>query len=141
MGSATTTDFRLAGRYESERGAALLEDRLRGPEKANEIVIVQSPTLTVDDKAFREKVEELHAEITGLGAETISGGFNNSPLLYHYYQAIDAGPFITPEQQALLFPLLVSEERSTVLIHYTLAGTVQEATERVEAMFDIAKRV
>ena len=30
LGSATTTEFRLAGRYESERASALLEDRLRG---------------------------------------------------------------------------------------------------------------
>ena len=139
LDSATTTDFRLAGRYESERAGALLADRLRGPEKANEIVIVQSPTLTVDDEAFRAKVEGLHAEITGLGEETVSGGFNDSPLLYHYFQAADAGPLITPEQQALLFPLLVSEDRSTVLMHYTLAGTVQEATERVEALFEIAE--
>ena len=34
LGSATTTDFRLAGRYESERAATLLEEKLRGPEKA-----------------------------------------------------------------------------------------------------------
>ena len=44
LDSATTTDFRLAGRYESEQAAALLEERLRGPEKLAEIVIVQSPS-------------------------------------------------------------------------------------------------
>ena len=60
LDSATTTDFRLAGRYESEKAAALLEDRLRGPEKLAEIVIVQSPSLTVEDQAFRAKVETLH---------------------------------------------------------------------------------
>ena len=40
LGSATTTDFRLAGRYESERASALLEDRLRGPKPLAELVIV-----------------------------------------------------------------------------------------------------
>ena len=30
LASATTTDFRLADQYESERAAALLEERLRG---------------------------------------------------------------------------------------------------------------
>ncbi len=57
LGTATTTDFRLAGSYESERAAAILEDKLRGPEKLAEIVLVQSESLTVEDAAFRAKVE------------------------------------------------------------------------------------
>ena len=131
LGSATTTDFRLAGRYESERAAALLEDKLRGPEKLAEIVIVQSPSLTVDDEAFRAKVEALHEDIVSLGPGTISGGINGQPL-FHYYHAIDAGPLIAPEQMAQLLPLLRSPDEKTVLMHYTLAGTSQEATVNVE---------
>ena len=129
--TATTTDFRLSGRYESERAAALLEDRLRGPEKLAEIVIVQSPALTVDDEAFRAKVEALHQEIMSLGPETISGGIGDQPL-FHYYNALAAGPLISPEQMAQLKPLLVSHDQKTALIHYTLAGTSQEATANVE---------
>ena len=128
--SATTTDFRLAGRYESERAADLLEDRLRGPEKLAEIVIVQSPSLTVDDEAYRAKVEAVHKEIAALGPGTISGGIDGQPL-FHYYQAVDAGPPIAPEDLERLLPLLVSADRRTVLMHYTLAGTPQEATENV----------
>ena len=128
--SATTTDFRLAGRYESERAAALLEERLRGPERLAEIVIVQSPSLTVDDEAFRAKVETVHEEIASLGPGTIFGGIDGEPL-FHYYQAIDAGPLIAPEDLQRLLPLLVSADRKTVLLHYTLAGTSQEATANV----------
>ena len=131
LGSATTTDFRLAGRYESERANALLIDKLRGPEKSAEIVIVQSETLTVDDEAFRAKVEAVHGEIVGLGPGTISGGIRGQPL-FHYYNAIDAGPLVPPEQLQQLLPLLVSADRRTTLIHYTLAGTSQEATANVE---------
>ena len=131
LGSATTTDFRLSGRYESERAAALLEDKLRGPEKLAEIVIVQSPSLTVADGAFRAKVEALHEDIVSLGPETISGGIDGQPQ-FHYYYAIDAGPLIAPEQMAQLRPLLVSPDEKTALIHYTLAGTSQEATANVE---------
>ena len=131
--TATTTDFRLSGRYESERAAALLEDRLRGPEKLAEIVVVQSPSLTVDDEAFRAKVEALHQEIMSLGPETISGGIGDQPL-FHYYNALAAGPLISPEQMAQLKPLLVSHDQRTALIHYTLAGTSQEATANVEDM-------
>ena len=101
LGTATTTDFRLAGRYESERAASLLEEKLRGPEKLAEIVIIQSPSLTVDDKAFRDKVEAVHEDIASLGPGTIAGGINGSPL-FHYYHAIDAGPLITPGQMQQL---------------------------------------
>ena len=130
LGTATTTDFTLSGRYESERAAALLEERLRGPEKLAEIVIVQSETLTVDDEAFRAKVEAVHEDILSLGSGTIAGGIDGQPL-FHYYQAIEAGPLIPQEQLARLLPLLVSADRQTVLVHYTLAGTTQEATANV----------
>ena len=133
LGSATTTDFSLSGRYESERAAALLEERLRGPEKLAEIVIVQSETLTVDDDAFRAKVEAVHEDLSALGPETIAGGIDGQPL-FHYYQAIEAGPLIPQEQLARLLPLLVSADRQTVLMHYTLSGTPQEATANVVDM-------
>ena len=131
LGSATTTEFRLAGRYESERANAFLIDKLRGPDKSAEIVIVQSQSLTVGDEAFRAKVEAVHGEIVGLGPGTISGGIRGQPL-FHYYNAIDAGPLVPPEQLQQLLPLLVSADRRTTLIHYTLAGTSQEATANVE---------
>ena len=128
--TATTTDFRLAGRYESEKAGALLEERMRGPEKLAEIVIIQSPTLTVADEAFRAKVETVHEDILSLGPGTIAGGINGEPL-YHYYQAIDAGPLIPQEQLTRILPLMVSLDQQTVLMHYTLAGTSQEATGNV----------
>ena len=53
---------------------------MRGPEKLAEIVIVQSPALTVEDDAFRAKVEAVHESIVSLGPETISGGVNDGPL-------------------------------------------------------------
>ena len=131
LDSATTTDFRLAGSYESERAAALLEEKLRGPEKLAEIVVVQSESLTVDDAAFRAKVEAVHEGIAALGPQTISGGINDQPL-FHYYQVVEAGPLISEDVLAQLLPLMVSADRGTVLMHYTLAGTSQEATANVE---------
>ena len=84
----------------------------------------------MDDKAFRDKVEAVHEDIASLGPETIAGGINGSPI-FHYYHAISAGPLITPEQMQQLLPLLVSADSRTVLLHYTLAGTSQEATANV----------
>lgn len=138
LASATTTDFRLAGQYESERAAALLEERLRGPKSLAEIVIVQSPSLTVNDDVFRAKVEGIHQDIISLGSEIISGGIDGSPL-FHYYQSIDAGPLITPEQMEQLLPLLVSSSQRTALLHYTLSGDLDEATENVEALFHLVQ--
>ena len=136
--TATTTDFRLSSSYESERAAALLEERLRGPEKLAEIVIVQSPSLTVDDDAFRAKVEAVHEPIVSLGPETISGGVNDGPLS-HYYQVMDAGPMVPAEVREQLLPLMVSADRRTVLMHYTLSGTSQEATANVEEVFHLVE--
>ncbi len=138
LDSATTTEFRLAGRYESERAAALLEDRLRGPERLAEIVIVQSPSLTVDDPVFRAKVEALHAQILALGPETIEGGIGGEPL-HHYYQVADAGDRINPPQREVLLSLMVSDDRRTVLLHYTLAGSTDEATENVEDVLHVVE--
>ena len=179
--SATTTNLRLGGQYESERGAAALE-KLRGPERLAEIVVVQSPDLTVDDEAFRTKVDEVHTSISALGPEIVSGGLGNNPLLYHYYHAEQllqgaaalqnfgiAPPFSqeelqqlqalataagqeelaaavmaapeqaeqvlalagSPEQSQQLLGILVSPARNTALIHYTMAGGVEEATDNV----------
>ncbi len=136
--SATTTDFRLAGRYESERAAALLEERLRGPEKLAEIVIVQSPSLTVEDAAFRAKVEAVHESIVSLGPDTIAGGINSGPIS-HFYQLDDAGPLIPDEVRQQLLPLMVSADRQTVLIHYTMSGDSQEATANVEEVFHLVE--
>ena len=136
--SATTTELRLADRYESERAAKLLEDGLRGPEKLSEIVIVQSPSLTVADEAFRAKVEAVHLDISSLGPEVISGGIDGSPLS-HYYQLIDAGTAISQDQAQQLLPLLVSASQRTAMMHYTLTGTSEEATANVAEMIHIVE--
>ncbi len=143
LASATTTDLRLADRYESERAAALLEDRLRGPRALAEIVIVQSPDLTVDDDAFRAKVEQVHQNITALGPEIISGGIDGQQIggqpFSHYYQAAAVSALIPPEQLQQLLSILVSESQRTVLLHYTLAGDLDEATANVEELIHVVR--
>ena len=138
LGSATTTDIQIAGRYESQRAETLLEDRLRGPKPSIELVIVQSSSLTVDDAAFRAKVEAVHQEILSLGPDTIAGGIEGQPL-FHYYHAMDAGPLIPQEQLARLLPLLVSANRNTALIHYTLAGDSEDAIRNVEDVIHVVE--
>ncbi len=138
LGAATTTDLRLSGAYESQRADALLEERLRGPAKSAEIVIVQSPTLTVDDPVFRARVEAVHERIVALGPGTIAGGIDGQPL-FHYYQAIDPASQLGPEVLQRLLPILVSAKANTVLLHYTLAGDIQEATGNVADVMSIVE--
>ena len=188
--SATTTNLRLGGQYESERGAAALE-RLRGPERLAEIVVVQSPDLTVDDAAFRAKVDEVHASIAALGPEIVSGGLGGLPLS-HYYQVSAAaegaavlqamgitppltpgkvqqlmalaeasgqeeqlqslladpsaaeqllGLLASPEQTERLRSLLVSPDKRTVLMHYTMAGTAEEAVDNVAEVLHVVEEL
>ena len=118
LDSATTTDFRLGDGYESERAAALLEDRLRGPKPVTELVIVQSPTFTVDDPEFQETVESVHDEIMALGPDKVELGV-------HYYLSND--------------PISVSPDRKTTIMAFVLAGTTQEATGNVEDVVHIVQ--
>ena len=153
LASATTTDFKLADRYESQQAAKVLEEGLRGPAKSPEIVIMRSDSLTVEDPAFRARVEQLHEEISGLGPEIISGGLDDQNIsdflpdlvaagvpdspISHYYQIVDAGPVLPAGQAEQLLPILVSADRDTVMMHYTLAGSVEEAIDNVPIVIHI----
>lgn len=114
--SATTTEFRLGSNYESEKAAALLEERLRGPRPISELVLVQSGSLTVDDPQFQAKVESIHDQVLALGPGIVESGS-------HYY--------LTNES------LLVSADRRTTIMSFVLAGEYKEATEDVEEVIHI----
>ena len=116
--SATTTEFRLGSSYESQRASAALEEKLRGPKPLSELVIVQSMSLTVDDPAFRAKVEAVHAQITALGPDKVQLGL-------HYYLTND--------------PFLVSPDRRTTILSFVLAGDFEEATENVEEVIHVVQ--
>ena len=76
LDSATTTELRLTSGADSQRAADMLESRLRGPQPVTEIVVVQSENLTVDDPAFRQKVETVFDDIFALGSDTVAAGRN-----------------------------------------------------------------
>ena len=139
LNSATTTDFRLGGQYESERAAALLKDKMGRPETLAEIVIVQSPSLTVQDPAYAAKVATLHQELIALGPDIIAGGIGGQPI-HHFYQAIDPVTGSPLQGSEHLLPLLVSADQTTVMMHYTLAGTAQEATANVEELIHVVEK-
>ncbi|MDO8617089.1 MAG: MMPL family transporter [Dehalococcoidia bacterium] len=118
LGSALTTDERLTNNPESERGDKLLEDRLRGPDKVNEIVIVRSQALTVDDPQFRRLVEQVYASVSALGSGVIYNGTS-------YYQSHDE--------------TLVSQDRRTTILPFVMAGDRETAEDNIGGVLDIVR--
>ena len=88
------------------------------------MVIVQSPSLTVDDPAFREKVESVFAQIAALGPGTVQLG-------QHYYST--DGPVLVPPD------FLVSADGRATAILFFLAGDLEEATENVEDVIHVVE--
>jgi len=118
LDSATTTELKLGSGARSQQAAELLEDRLRGPEPITEIVIVQSESLTVDDPAFKAKVEMVFGQIIALGPDAVTAGLN-------YYLTGD-------ERQ-------VSPDRRTTLMPFRLAGDLNEAEGHAEHILEIVE--
>ena len=115
LDAATTSEFRLSDSAESVRADALLE-RLRGDEQINEVVIIQSETVTVDSPEFRAKVEAIHGDLLSLGSETLTGAF-------HYYQANE--------------PSLVSTDRRATIMPLVLSGSLDEVVEDLPALLQV----
>ncbi len=111
LSGALTTDADITTNPESKQARALIEQRLRGPQRDNEIVIVQSTNVTVDDPAFRQVVEGLDRDITALGPNVIASGAN-------YYQRGDQS--------------LVSSDRHTSIMLFAMAGTAQDASDHID---------
>src|SRR5690606_20605818 len=76
LSDALTTEATATNNPDATIGQNLLEARLRGPCQAEEAVIVSSPSLSVDDPAFKAKVDQILGEIRALGPEV--GAFSTS---------------------------------------------------------------
>ena len=119
LNDALTTEApKPLGNVESNEAERLLEERLRGPKPIAEFVIIQSESRTVDDPAFRERVESLYDEIMGLGNAVVSQGT-------HYYQTGDES--------------MVSADRGATYIPLALTGNLKEAERNVEQVLHIVE--
>ena len=110
LGDALTTDADITTNPESKQARALIEERLHGPQRVNEIVIVQSESATVDEPAFQAFVEELYRDVTELGPGVVAGGTN-------YYQQRDES--------------LVSDDRRVTILPFSMAGTFEDAGDNI----------
>ncbi len=124
--SATTTELKLSGGFESAKAVAALEKLRGGPEPISEVIVIQSETLTVDDPAFASKVNSVLQEIVGLGDEIIGDGAVN------YYMLSALAPE-TAEN-------LVSADRRTTLMTIPIAGDFDEAAVNVKEVIEVVER-
>ena len=115
LGDALTTEFHLTTDVDSVVGDRLVEERLSGPPKLSDIVIVRSDTLTVDDNAFRQEVETIHRTVVGFGDQVIESA------THHYVLADES---------------LVSADRHTTIIPFTFAIDVATAGDNVADVRD-----
>ena len=116
LGNALTTDADITTNPESKQARALIEERLHGPQRDNEIVVVESQEATVDDPAYKRLVEGLYQDITALGPEVVAGGTN-------YYQSADE--------------TLVSNDRHITILPFAMAGTLDDASDNVDQVIDV----
>ena len=112
---ALTTEFHLTNDADSVVGDRLVEERLSGPPKLSDIVIIRSDTLTVDDDAFRQKVESVFGTIVGFGDQVIESAVHN---------------YMLPDES------LVSADRHTTIIPFTFAIDAATAGENIADVRD-----
>ncbi len=115
LSGALTTEIAFTNNPESQRAQNLLEERLRGPEPAREVVIIRSSDLTVDDKPFEDFVGAVYGEIGSLGSDVIAGGTN-------YYETKDE--------------TLVSKDRRTTILPLVMAGAAVDANDTIGGVLD-----
>jgi RND superfamily putative drug exporter len=116
LADALTTDVDLTNRPEAKRAQTLLEERMRGEERAVEMVIVSSEATTVDDPDFRAHVERLERHLVALGPGRVTS-------THTYFDSGEEG--------------LVSKDRHTTLVRTELAGPKYEANEHIPAIREV----
>ena len=110
LGDATTTGVSMTNNPEANQAEKLLEDRLTGPERDTEIVIVRSSSATVDDPGFRSYVEGLQSALEALGPEVVQS-------VTTFYETDD--------------PDMVADDRRTTLVPTVLAGPPEDAPDKI----------
>ncbi len=124
--TATTTELRIIPRF-GEVGSVTVNELLEGspiePPPA-EIVIVHSGTLTVDDDAFKAKVQEVTGKLRELEPEVIQTSAN-------YYEVLATTPLDSLA--------LVSTDRRSAIVAVQMTGTLGDALENIEEVIHVVE--
>jgi hypothetical protein len=92
-----TAEFSFTNDAESKRAETLLEERLRGPRQANEIILLSSDTFTVDDPQFREFAQKLLQDVVALGSEITASSVS--------YYLIGDESLVSEDRQTTIIPI------------------------------------
>ncbi len=117
VGDVLTSDISLTNNPESTRASDLIEDKLRGPDRATETVIVVSEAANVDDPAFEVFVGDLLTRIRGLDGLVEQAS--------SFYEIGDPG--------------LVSVDGDTTILPVVLAYDESDATDEVAPLVDLVE--
>ena len=100
LGSGITTDAEVTADNESNRGYEAIQAHFAQPPVVNEVVVVRSEELTVDDPAFRSFVERT------VNDERTAAAVAEATL---YYETNDRS-LVSQDRHALAVPLLLAGE-------------------------------
>src|SRR6266581_4646427 len=114
LSGALTTQANFANNPDSKQAQTLLEQRLTGPQRSNEVVIVRSASQTVTDPGFKAYVARLKGDLDALKPAVVQ-------------QAID------PYRAGNRF---VSRDRHATLLPVTMAGTLDDADSNIDRVLD-----
>jgi RND superfamily putative drug exporter len=118
LGSGLTSESKFrAGEPDSATADRLIEERLSGPHKVTDFVIVRSADLTVDDPAFKTHVLGLAGRISALGSDIVASTST-------FYASNDPG--------------LLSRDKHATLIPVVMAGKMDEALKNVDKVHETA---
>jgi len=98
LGGALVTDAKFTSNPESMTAYNLMNDRLgtTDTKTLDEMIIVRSDTLTVDDPAFADTVNKVYSDLTGLGPDIVIGGIT-------YYMVPDSS-LVSADRHSTLIP-------------------------------------
>jgi putative drug exporter of the RND superfamily len=114
LSGALTTQAQFTNNPDSKQAQQVLEQRLSGPRRANEVVIVRSESKTVTDPEFKAYVRRLVGDLDALGPVVVQ-------------QAVD--PYQAGNR-------LVSQDRHATLIPVTMAGSLDDADKNIDQVLD-----
>jgi putative drug exporter of the RND superfamily len=119
LGSALTSDSGVTSKPESLRAQDLIDERLPGSDALDELVVVRSERLTVDDAAFAAKVRGLADQLRGQREVRRVGTY------------LDRGGeiLVSRDQHATLLPVVMSDEPEMMAVEDMIA-TIERANGR-----------
>lgn len=120
IGSSLTSDFGTTVELESDKADRLIAERMGEDEVSNELVVIRSDSLTVEDSEFRQYAVRIQASIEELMPAKVTG----------------VVPYTDTAEEAL-----VSESRKATIMLVSLAGSGDDLETNAHALRDAVREV